>query len=170
MSLPSKLKNFNIFNDGNNYQGKVTEVNLPKLTRKMEDYRGAGMNGVVKTDMGLEALQLEWTVGGMMREVLNQWGVTTHNGLQVRFAGAYQSQDTGTVDAVEVVIRGRHSEIDFGSSKPGDDTAIKITTQASYYKLTINGEDVIEIDVIAGVEKVNGTDNQASIRQAIGLA
>jgi len=169
MGLPSKLKNFNIFNDGNNYQGQVAEVNLPKLTRKMEEWRGSGMNGPIKVDMGQEAMSMEWTVGGMMRGVLEQWGVTTHNGVMVRFAGGYQSQDSDAVDAVEVVVRGRHSEIDMGTAKPGDDTAIKIVTEVSYYKLTINGQDVIEIDVIGMVEKVGGTDRLQSLRQAIGL-
>lgn len=169
MGLPSKLKNFNIFNDGNNYQGQVAEVVLPKLTRKMEEWRGSGMNGPVKIDMGQEAMVLEWTVGGMMRGVLEQWGLTTHNGLMVRFAGGYQSQDSDTVDAVEVVVRGRHSEIDMGTAKPGDDTAIKIVTEVSYYKLTINGQDVIEIDLIGMVEKVGGDDRLQALRTAIGL-
>ena len=169
MGMPSKLKGFNIFNDGNNYQGVVAEVVLPKLTKKMEEWRGSGMNGPIKVDMGQEAMVLEWTVGGMMRGVLDQWGVTTHNGVMVRFAGGYQNSDTGAVDAVEVVVRGRHSEIDMGTAKPGDDTAIKIVTEVSYYKLTINGQDVIEIDLIGMIEKVNGTDRLADLRKAIGL-
>ncbi|MET0322525.1 MAG: phage major tail tube protein [Duganella sp.] len=169
MGLPKKLKNFNIYNDGNSYQGQVDSVTLPKLSRKMEEWRGAGMGGPIKWDQGMEAMTLEWTVGGMMREVLAQWGVTTHNGVQVRFAGAYQRADTGEVDAVEVVIRGRHSEIDMGEAKVGDDTSMKIVTEISYYKLAINGETIIEIDFLAMIEKVNGNDSQTSIRQAIGL-
>jgi P2 family phage contractile tail tube protein len=169
MGMPSKLKGFNIFNDGNNYQGQVAEVVLPKLTKKMEEWKGSGMNGPIKYDMGQEAMVLEWTIGGLMRGVLDQWGVTTHNGVMVRFAGGYQSPDSGTVDAVEVVVRGRHSEIEMGTAKPGEDTAIKIVTEVSYYKLTINGQDVIEIDLIGMVEKVNGTDRLADLRQAIGL-
>lgn len=169
MGLPSKLKAFNVFNDGNNYQGQVAELVLPKLTKKMEEWRGSGMNGPIKYDMGQEAMTLEWTVGGMMRGVLEQWGISTHNGLMVRFAGGYQSPDTGTVDAVEVVVRGRHSEIEMGTAKSGEDTAIKIVTEVSYYKLTINGQDVIEIDLLGMVEKVNGTDRMSDLRKAIGL-
>lgn len=169
MSFPSKLKNFNLFNDGNNYQGQVAEIDLPKLTRKTEDWRGAGMGGAVKVDMGQEAMQMEWTCGGMMRGVLSQWGVTKHNAVLLRFAGAYQAEDSDTPDAIEVVVRGRHSEIDMGKAKAGDETSMKITTQLTYYKLSINGEDVIEIDMIAMIEKVGGVDRLAAVRQAIGL-
>jgi P2 family phage contractile tail tube protein len=169
MGLPKKLQNFNVFNDGNSYQGIVDEITLPKLTRKMEEWRGAGMNGPIKYDQGQEAMTLEWSVGGLMREVLAQWGVTTFNGVMVRFAGGYRGADSDAVDAVEIVVRGRHSEIDMGSAKAGEETSMKIVTEVSYYKLTINGQDVIEIDFLGMVEKVGGKDSLAALRQAIGL-
>lgn len=169
MGFPHKLKNFNVFNDGQSFMGKVAEINLPKLTRKMEEWRGGGMGRPIKVDFGGEALQMDWTVGGLLREVLKQYGVTTHDGVQVRFAGAYKAEDEDEPVAVEVVIRGRHSELDPGTAKMGDDTAFKITTEVSYYKLTWNGEDVIEIDVMGMVEKVNGVDLMAKERKAIGL-
>ncbi len=62
MALPRKLKNMNLFNDGINYAGQVVEITLPKLSRKMEEYRGGGMNGPVQIDLGQEALELQWTV------------------------------------------------------------------------------------------------------------
>lgn len=170
MGFPNKLKNFNVFNDGNSCMGEVNEVVLPKLTRKMEDYRGGGMGRPVKTDMGGEALQLEHTYGGIMRNILAQYGVGTHDGVQLRFAGAYKADDKTDPIAVEVVVRGRHSEIDPGKAKAGDDTEFKVTTEVSYYKLTMDGEDVIEIDVMNMIEKVNGVDLMQKERKAIGLA
>lgn len=169
MGMPKKLKNFNLFGDGNSYQGEVDEVVLPKLTRKMEEWRGSGMRGPIKWENGMEAMTLEWTVGGLMRPVLQQWGVTTHNGLQLRFAGGYQAAGSDKVDAVEIIVRGCHSEIDMGAAKVGEDTSMKILTEVSYYKLSINGEDVIEIDFLGMVEKVNGNDSMQALRQAIGL-
>lgn len=169
MALPRKLKNFNVFNDGLTFIGVVTEVVLPKLTRKMEEMRNGGMNGPVDADLGMEKLTAEHTYGGLVREVFNQFGISRADGVLLRFAGAYQRDDTGEVDAVEVVMRGRHSEIDPGNSKAGDDTAFKVTSTLSYYKLTINGETVVEIDMLNMVEMVNGEDRLAEQRAAIGL-
>lgn len=169
MALPRKLKNLNLFNDGESYIGQVAELNLPTLSRATEDYRGGGMNGPVKIDNGQEAIELEWTLAGMVRSALDQYAVTRADGVQLRFAGAYQRDDTGDVDAVEVVVRGRHTEIDFGSAKPGDDTALKIKTACTYYKLLINGSTVIEIDLIGMIEIVNGQDRLAAQKRAIGL-
>ena len=53
MALPRKLKNINLFNDGNSYLGVAKSVTLPPLARKMEGYRGGGMNGTVKADLGM---------------------------------------------------------------------------------------------------------------------
>jgi hypothetical protein len=169
MALPRKLKNMNLFVDGISYVGVATEVQLPKLSRKLEEFRGAGLNAPIEADLGMEKLEVEHTYGGLVRELFTQFGITRVDGVLLRFAGAYQRDDTGEVDAVEVVLRGRHSEIDPGTSKPGDDTELKIKSSLSYYKLSINGEVVIEIDVLNMIELVGGTDRLADQRRAIGL-
>lgn len=56
-----------------------------------------------------------------------------------------------------------------GTAKPKDDTTFKVTTVASYYKLSVNGVDLIEIDFINMIEKYNGTDLFSALRNAIGL-
>ncbi|MDR6469545.1 P2 family phage contractile tail tube protein [Paraburkholderia graminis] len=169
MALPKKLKNFNLFQNGENFAGQIAEVTPPKLTRKMEAYRGGGMNGPIDIDQGQEGIVLEWTAGGFMRSVCAQYGITKHDGVQLRFAGGYRAEDSTKHDSIEIVVRGRHKELDFGNGKPGDDTAFKVSTTCSYYKLTINGETVIEIDLINMVENVNGEDLLADLRKAIGL-
>ncbi|KWC13806.1 phage major tail tube protein [Burkholderia ubonensis] len=169
MGMPRKLKGFNLFQNGENFVGQVNEITLPKLTRKMEDYQGGGMSGPIKVDFGNEGIQMEWTAGGFMKSVLQQYGITQHDGVLLRFAGGYQTEDSTSVDAVEIVIKGRHSEIDPGSAKSKEDTAFKVTTVASYYKLSINGEDIIEIDFVNMIDRRNGTDLLAALRTAIGL-
>lgn len=169
MSLPRKLKNFTLFNDGRAYLGEVPEVTLPKLTRKTEDYRAGGMNGPIKEDLGMEGLELQWTAAGYMRDLLGQWGAARHDQILLRFAGALQEATTGNVSALEIVVRGRHTEIDSGTAKAGELTEIKVTTACSYYKLSIDGITVIEIDFVNMVEIVNGTDLMSDIRAAIGL-
>ena len=169
MALPSKLKNFAYFSDGTNYAGKIPEIALPKLSRKMEEIRNGGMDGSVEADMGGELLTLEVTAGGLARDMLRQFGATSANAYLSRFAGAYQRDDTGTTDAVEVIVRGRPKEIDMGSAKPGDDTSHKFTITCSYYKLVINGRTEIEIDRLNFIFNVGGVDRLAQQRRALGL-
>ncbi|WP_374518875.1 phage major tail tube protein [Undibacterium squillarum] len=169
MGMPSKLKNFNLFNDGISYLGQVPELTLPKLSRKMEDYVAGGMTGPIEVDYMNEKIELDWTAGGLLVDALQQYGAITHNAVQLRFAGAYQRDDSGEVDAVEIVVRGRHKEIEMGNAKMGDKSDHKYKTTCSYYKLTVNGEDIIELDFINGVEVVGGVDRTEEIRRAIGV-
>lgn len=171
MALPKKLKHLNLFNDGNSYVGIVASFTLPKLGRKLEAWRGGGMDGPVKVDLGHsdDGIQAEWTLGGLDLIVLKQFGAVRADGVMLRFAGSFQRDDTAEVSAVEVVVRGRHEEMDFGESKPGEDTEHKVTTTCSYYKLTVDGEVVIEIDLTNFIFIVDGEDLLEAHRTAIGL-
>lgn len=169
MAMPRKLKNFNVFADGVSHVGECEEITLPKLTRKLEEYRAGGMNGPIDVDFGNEKLELETTYGSIMREILKQYGVTRASAAMVRFAGAYQRDDTGDMDAVEVVVRGRHTELDFGTGKVGDSSQFKVKSSLAYYKLTINGEVWVEIDHENFIEVVFGVDRLAEQRRAMGL-
>ena len=55
------------------------------------------------------------------------------------------------------------------AAKAGEGTELKYKFALSYYKLTINGETLIEIDVVNMVETVNGTDRLAEVRAALGV-
>ena len=168
MALPKKLKFFNVFGDGISWLGQAIEVKLPVLSRKFEEYRAGGMNGPIDLDQGMEKLEMESKYGGLMRDILRQFGVTTHNGVMLRFAGSYQQEDTGQTDAVEVVVRGRHKEIDMGTAKAGDDSEFNVKSSLSYYKLSINGVTEIEIDLVGMKEIVGGVYRLSEHRANIG--
>lgn len=169
MAFPSKLKQTGVFNEGETYVGETVSITPPKLTRKMEDYRGGGMGRAVKVDMGGEPLEMEVTYGGPMRQILRQHGMLNVGGVYQRFAGSFQNDDTGAVETIEVITRGRHEEIDMGEWKPGEDTEFKVKSQLSYFKLTWNGVVEVEIDVMGMIEMIGGVDLMAPHREALGL-
>jgi hypothetical protein len=157
----------NLFNEGQSYLGEIAAVTLPKLTRKFEDWRGGGMDGTVKIDMGAEPMELEFTTGGPMRDVLRQYGAVGISAVFLRFSGAYQDDATGSVDTVEVTVRGRHEEIDMGEAKPGEGGEFKVKSALTYYRLDWNGVTEIEIDLLNGVFIVGGVDRSAELRAAV---
>ena len=171
MAMPRKLKNLMLFNDGNSYLGVVKSITLPPLTRKMEAYRGGGMNGPVKADLGFsdDGIQFEWKTGGLDLISLKQFAMVNASGVALRFTGAFEQDDTGEVSAVEVVVRGRHETIEMGDAQPGEDTEHSMTTTCSYYKLTVDGEEIIEIDLLNFVENVNGVDMLEKHRTGMGI-
>lgn len=169
MSLPRKLKDFNLFGDGNNWQGEIPSLTLPELARSMESYRGGGMDGPIEIDMGQELIEFNWNAGGMIAEIFHEYGTPIHDANLLRFAGSYESDETAEVIPVEIVVRGRHKTIAMGDAEGGSNNQIAVTTTCTYYKLVVNGEELLEIDLPGNVFRVRGEDRLAQRRRALGL-
>ncbi|MDW4578156.1 phage major tail tube protein [Atlantibacter hermannii] len=171
MALPRKVKYLNLFNAGQNWIGLVESVTLPKLTEKMEKYRGGGMPGSVDISLGLDdgALDTEFTIGGTEIQLFKQMATPTVDGVQLRFTESLQRDDTAEVTALELVTRGRYKELESGEHKQGDSSTTKVTCTNTYVKLTINGEELYEVDTVNMVWKVGGVDMLEAHRAALGL-
>ncbi|ELO1553961.1 phage major tail tube protein [Aeromonas hydrophila] len=171
MALPRKLKHLNMFMDGGNWIGVSEDYTPAKLSQKFEAYRGGGMIGAANIHMGLDdsALDTSFTFGGVEADLVKRMGVAKIDGVAVRFAGSFQRDDTGEVVPVEIVQRGRFKELDRGTFKSGDNSQSKISMVNTYYKETMNGVVLCEIDLINMIWIVDGVDLMAEHRKAIGL-
>lgn len=170
MALPKILKDFNLFGDGNNWAGQIPELTLPELARRMVEYEGGGMDGPIEVDHGQELMVFEWTAGGMIIDGLfDTFGSPVHDAAMLRFDGSYESDEDGGTIPVEIVVRGRHKTIGMGDASKGDNNQISVTTTLSYYKLTVDGEVIIERDVPGYVFIVRGVDRLAERRRNLGL-
>lgn len=168
MGLPAKLKNFNLFADGGNWAGLISEIQLPKLAKKVEQWRGGGMLGEIDVELGLEKLEMETKLGGLVVGALRGFGATGVSGSLLRFVGAYQEDVAGGVKPAELVVMGMHTELDPGSAKVGDNTEWSLKSTLTYLKWTISGRVEVEIDMINNVMIIDGIDRMAVIRAALG--
>lgn len=169
MGLPHKLKNHNLFANGTSWIGLVPEVQLPKLAKKVEDYRGGGMLGELDIEMGLEKLETEIKLGGLVVQAIRMFGAIGIEGAMLRFVGAYQADDRGGVLASELVMGGMFTELDPGSAKVGDNTEHSVKATLNYLKWAVNGRTEVEIDMLRCVMIIDGVDRMAAIRAAIQL-
>lgn len=168
MSLPNDLKDYAIYVDGE-FKGECESGTAPKLSYKVEEWIGGGMAGPVDIDQHLEKLSCEWATRGFSLSPYQQFGKRELGALGLRFVGAYQKADSGEVDSVEHIMRGTHRELDSGEMKRGENGNTKISSSLTIYELRVNGKEIIHIDLINGIERYNGTDARANIRQALGL-
>lgn len=164
MNLPRQLKDMNVFGDGQSFLGEALTFTRPKLAMKLEEYRGGGMLGGVQIQMGLEALECTHKYGGDIPALGAGFGSNRLDESQLRFAGAYQNDATGGIDDVQIIVRGRHVEVDAGDDEIGSKSGTTYKTACVYYKQTRNGRVEFEIDMTAGVLIVDGVDRWAEIR------
>ena len=168
MPVEDILRNINAFVDGSGYAGKVDELALPKLTVKTEDIRAGGMDAPAKIDLGIEMLECSITTLGIDVALLKHWGVAAGEHVPFTFRGALQSED-GTVKAVVAEIRGKVTELDFGTWKAGERAPLKAMINCRYYKLEYDGEVIHEIDVDNFIRIINGTDQVEELRTALAI-
>lgn len=166
--LPQNLVNLNLTVDGLGYAGVVMGLTLPKLAIKTEEHRAGGMDAPIDVDMGMEKLESAFTLSGWKSDVKKFFGLSDGSALAAVFRGAYRD-DAGTVQAVVISMRGMLKENDSGDWKPGEKAEDKFTLACRYYKAEVDGQVIHEIDKLNGIRTVNGVDQMAAIRAAIGL-
>ncbi|MCP1738601.1 P2 family phage contractile tail tube protein [Bradyrhizobium japonicum] len=166
--IPRVLRNFNSFVNGVGYAGRISEVELPELSVKTEEYRGGGMDGNVELDMGLETLTAKFTFGEHANQILGLWGNMDGNAVRIQLRGALQ-RDGETAVPMTVDLHGGFKKNTLGTWKAGDLTQNEAEMSIRYLKIQIQDTVVVEIDIDNMIRIVNGVDQLASIRTAMGM-
>lgn len=168
MAARDVIKNQTLFVDGRGYAGQLTEVNPPKLTLKTEEFRGGGMDLPIDITMGMEKLTADFTLISYDRDVLSLFGVAEGTTVPFTVREVLESFD-GTETGVVHNMRGKITELDSGTHKPGEQVPLKVAISLTYYKQTHGGVVVHEIDPANMVRVINGTDALARQRSLLGI-
>lgn len=166
--LDDILKNMSLFVDGRGYAGNVEELVLPKLTLKTEEFRNGGMDAPIDVELGMEKLECEFTLTRFDKFTLQLFGLAAGRSVPLTVRGVVVS-DSGTYTPVVVNLQGLMRELDPGTWKPGEKATLKAMMTLRYYKLTHGGDVIHEIDIPNMVRKINGVDQLALTRAALGL-
>jgi len=166
--IPEVLSNCAGFIDGVSFAGEMPNLTLPKVVLKTEAYRGGGMAGEVEIPTGVEKLEAGFTTNGVRREALKFFGLSDRTACSAVFRGSFKGLK-GKVTPVIVTMRGGIKEVDMGDWKPGDKAETKHNMALTYYKLEVAGRVVYEIDMLGMVLVVDGVDQLADERSALGL-
>lgn len=162
------LKNMNLFVDGRGHAGSIEELTPPKLTLKTEEFRAGGMDASVEVDMGMEKLEASFSLASYDSGVLKLFGLVQGGHVPLTIKGGLESVN-GWIKPVVIQLRGKIKEIDEGNWKPGDKASLKVSMAVVYYKRTVNGEDIHEIDVEGFKRVIDGVDQLAEMRAALGM-
>lgn len=167
----NSLTNVNIYVDGNNYIGKAKEVQVPEQAFKMVDHEALGMVGMVELFAGLDKMEATIQWNSTYADALAK-AVNPNQPLNMQVRGNLRVRDsTGLVDeqAVVITMNAQPKNMPGMNFKQHENVELESKFNVSYYLLSINGEEIYEIDLLANVFRVNGVDIMAKYRQNLGL-
>ncbi|WP_273794630.1 phage major tail tube protein [Brucella intermedia] len=163
--LPRQLKAFNVYIDGTSYAGRADNATLPPLAFQMEDHRAGGMDGVMRIELGMQAMQAQLVISDYSPEIIRLIGKPE---IPLVLRGAVQAQG-GNVEAVVVNMRGMLSNTEFSQWAPATKSTKTLTYDLSYFRFRQKDEELCEIDIINMVRKFGGEDQLAAARNAVGI-
>lgn len=164
--LPRKLQNFGVFVDGRSQIGRCTEATLPTLSLDTEEYKAGGMDAPVDLEKGMAKLDAQWTMAEYNPETIKLFGLFSA-GTVVVFRGALQRQGEEAVP-FEVRMTGGIKEINRDPLST-DGSKMMLSANIQTYVEIIDGETVVDIDILNMKRIIGGVDQLASQRAALGI-
>jgi hypothetical protein len=166
----SKIFNARVYVDGTDFIAKAEEVELPKVKFKFADAKGLGLYGEFELPSGLDKLEAKIKFNSMYPEFLKIASdpFTAHT-IIVRASNQYWT-NTGVMaeKPVKAEMRGFFKEFDSGKFKKADNTEAEATLSVIYYKLEIDEQEIVEVDVLNNIYKVSGNDILQNYKINIG--
>lgn len=165
--LPRHLRNFNVMIDGRGYAGRADEVTLPTMELTTEVHRAGGMDMGVDVDMGMEVMELSIVLSDYDEDVIAGFGILGA-GVPLRIMGAIQRQGE-EAQSVQIRALGSLKTREPGTFAVGQKQTTTLTYTVRKYAEAINGREMVNIDAENMIRVINGVDQLASQRAAIGL-
>lgn len=164
------LNNANIYIDGNSLLGQAEEFKLPTVKFKMAEHKAVGMVGAIKLPSGFEALEGEIKWNSFYPAV---WAklLDPYTAVQLQARGSletYNSQGRQAQVPYVVFLTCSFYEVPAGDFKQNDKAEFQSKFYATYIKQVVDGKDVLEVDAMANIYKVNGVDKLDLYRTNIG--
>lgn len=167
-----RITNAALYLDGNSFYGKVEEVDLGSVKTVMSDFQGLGMVGLIELPDGLDKLEGKIVWNSLYREAANRLA-TPFKSVQLQLRSNVQVfNSAGLVDEIPLVslLTVTFKEYQLGTYKPRDPTKFETPFSATYVRQLLNGDEVLQLDYLANIFRVNGEDQLAKYRRNIGQA
>ena len=168
--LDEAVINFAVYEDSTEFLG-MAEVTLPEITRLTAEINGNGLNGTVNAPIigHVEAMTATLNVRVPTKEQYSLFENRNHT-LDLRAAQQQRDATTGIIKTVAVkhVLIVAPTKLSPGKLSPAATADGSGEYSVSYYATYIDGKKVLEIDLLNCIAIINGKDELADVRKALG--
>ena len=167
--ISNVLRNFIVYVDGEGKLGDGHKCQLPNIVEKTEEFLGGGMPAPLEMGLAFEALTASFAMTSLDRQVKNKIGI--HPPRQWNFtARGYMESSNGDTSSVIANMRGRIKSSDLGEWEVGSEVENTFELTLVRYRLRIGGNEIYKINIETPEWVVNGQDQLAAMRRALGRA
>lgn len=172
MKIPEKLINYMLYVDGNRNQTALVDVDLPDIQFMSENISGAGILGEIEsiTPGHTSALTLGLNIRALTSEDFKILEPKYYN-LEIKAGIQSSDQTSGKIETgkLSILARGIPKGVSLGKVSVGKGTDSKREFTVTYLKIEYDGKEVLELDKINMIFKMNGKDYLADLRAALGI-
>jgi P2 family phage contractile tail tube protein len=165
-----QITNANVYIDGNSFLGKTEEIKLPDVTTTMVEHKALGLMGKFEIPSGLDKLEATIKWNSLYADVLKK-AANPSKAVQLQCRASQETYTGGgRTEEVPVVafIAGTFKKFPMGGFKQHENVEAETAISVTYLRLNVAGVDILEIDVLANIYKVDGEDLMADYRSNIG--
>jgi len=167
----NKVYDANVYVNNTSKHGEASEITCPVVNYAMNDYASLGMFGTVQLPNGIEAMEatFKWTYPENDAQIAMANPFTAVD-IMVRSSKAiYDNGGLADERPVVIYMRGLPTKHEGGSFTPKTDVEVESTLAVFYYKLEVDGEEIIEVDAMNNIFKVGGVDVLEQRRTNLGI-
>ena len=169
--IPAVLTNAKVYKDGVDQLGVAT-VEAPDFEYLTESISGLGIAGEMDVPVAGHfksmALKIKWNTANDKAVVLLQ-----PVGHHIEVRGNIQELDAGSGKfvnkAVKVVAKSLPKKIGIGKFEPGKKMEPETELEIYYYKLWLGGRELVEVDKLNFIFRLDGIDQLADVRANLGM-
>lgn len=166
----NRIVNANIYIDGTNLLGRAEEIKLPDITAIMQEHKALGMVGKIELPAGFDKLEGEIKWNSLYEESAKAMA-NPFKTVQLQCRSSIEAYGPG--GRIEEIPLATFLTVMFkknplGTFKQHDNAEFSSSFSATYIRQVVKGKDVLELDYLANIFKVNGEDLLATYRDNIG--
>lgn len=161
---------YNVYKQGAELLG-VADPELPSIELMTETMSGAGIAGEIETPtLGqTKSLSLKLKFRSKTASYFKLLNPGMH---ELDLRASIQVQDTAagtlTSEPERILVRGMNKKAALGKWETGKPQDADVELEVSYLKIVQNGQEVLEVDKLNFIFRVNGTDHLATVRNDLG--
>lgn len=168
--IPEKINDYNAYLDGTKMIGVAASVSLPPVKMKTSTVSGVGVNGELDSPTigQFESMEQEIQFNTLYSSAMDALSPLTNVNLTLRAAQQVYDKTGGyAFKGLRVVEMGRVKSFEPGKVEKGEAMEAKVILELTYLMIEVDGNQLLEVDKLNGIYKVNGVDMLAGVKSLI---